>query len=274
MHWIYSIYIFVCTSQLAVFLLFITLGLHIKSIDLIKLDPPISYPFIITPYVQAVDDNHTKLSNYVFNNVSGMLFLVPVSVVLDVELCMCSLLSVLFSILFIYISNLDHQRPTLLDIMDDESLMNLAEPMAGRPLEMIRIVFWAFVFIQYLTIFSTINLYTTTIEKYFYAIVKAATVWLLCRTGKKKQTKEMFIILSLFFVYTLWIYSAWFTHGNKYYETLIVLMTETGLDSLLILGHYWDSNAPTSTILNCRSCYVAAACTLVQSLVFVYDGKL
>ena len=274
MHWIYLIYTFVCTSQLAIFLLIISLGLHVKSIDLVKLDQPISYPFTINPVIANNNNNTNPHDYFVFNNESGgggtkkVEVLVSKYVVLDMEIFICSILSVLFSIFYMYISKLEHQRPFLLENKDDESLLDFFEPLAVRPLERVRIVFWVFSLMQYFIIFAAINFYTTAVEKYLYVIIKAVTVWLLCRTGKQKQTKEILFILLLFYIYLLWIFSAWFSHENKTRESLIVLLIETALDSLLILCHYWDPSAPMLTILNCRLFYVATTCTLVQCLVF------
>jgi hypothetical protein len=46
----------------------------------------------------------------------------------------------------------------------------------------------------------------------------------------------------------------------------LIWAIETILDSVLILGHYWDLSAPIFTVINCRLFYISISCFLVQSL--------
>jgi hypothetical protein len=274
---IYRFYVLLCISQTAGFLLIISQGIHFLGVDLIDAAPPIPYPFKIDPKPNNLNNISNFMYNYysrtVFNNNTESLYpaivLVSEMTYLDKEVFTCSILAVLFSVLYIHISNLDHQTPFLEKYGDDEYAMDVRIEN-GRALEVIRFIFWAFVFMQYLIVFSSMSLPIKTEEKYLYAILKTIIVWFLCRTGKGKHSGILFLLTIGGYLYMLWIFAISFSRQDiSYKKRLLIFTFETILDAILVLGHYWDERAPMLTVLNCRLFYTAMACTLSQLTAFI-----
>lgn len=278
MHSVYFFYVLVCISQTAIFLLIISQGIHFVSVDLRDVGPGIPFPFKIDPQPNNLNNNISKsileyYSRTVFNDLNSSkqnnldyelyptVVLVSERIYLDPEVCICSILAVLFSLAYIHICKLDERSPFLETNGDDEC--DIMNEKGLQALEVIRFIFWTLVFMQYLIVFSSMSLPIKKAEKYLYVILKVIIVWFLCKTGKDKKTGIVFLMIVAGYLYMLWIFSISLSRRDiSYKKSLIIFTFETGLDAILILGHHWDKQAPILTVLNCRLFYTAAACTL------------
>lgn len=243
------------------------------TVDLIQITPPISLPFQINPLNFSQNLFNYYYYNTLLTNTSGgikenvTILFVPQKVPLNKEVFVCTILAVAFSILYIYLSNLDNQRPYLQNTKDDEYI---CEQDFAHSLENIRLIFWAFLYMQYFVVFSALNILVTMEGKYLYVTLKVIIVWLLCRTGREKKSGFFLVCTGLAYIYLLWIFAICFHNASQLYrKRLIVFTVETLLDAILVLGHCWDAQAPIITVLNCRLFYTAVGCSLAQSLILI-----
>jgi hypothetical protein len=279
MHVIYTVYVLICVSQTALFLLIISQGIHFVGVDLNDAGPPIPFPFKIVSqpnnlnlsnneiyryYLRTVlNDNNNSKQHKLDYTVYPTIVLISENIYLDKEACICSILAVLFSVLYIYLHKLDQQSSFLETNADNEYFYDAVNEHRLKALEMVRFIFWIFVFMQYLIVFSSTSLPIKTEERNLYVLLKVMIVWFLCKTGKEKKTGIVFLTMIAAYLYMLWIFAISLSRRDISYKKSLILFTlETILDAVLILGHHWDKQAPIITVLNCRLFYTAGASTL------------
>jgi hypothetical protein len=273
MHPVYFAYNFLCAIQPAIFLLMNHLGMHITTIDLdrkilLRGSNNSSNNNNITHNNNNSSEDH---NNYNYNN--NFVTLIPKVVNLDREMFICCVLAVAFSTTHICLCSLDDISPFLLRTSDDDITSGSLAENAIKYMEMIRVIFWLYTFFQYFIMFSVLNCFTTTEEKYLYTILKMIIVWVMCRTGKGRlEAKPLCIMLAAYMILQLF-FEIKFNHryddANNSGKMVLVWMSETMLDAVLIFGHHWDFNAPTLTVVNCRLFYISLSCSLVQFLSFL-----
>jgi len=292
MNWIYYIYLFVCVSQFPIFISLSSSHINIKYQQLDIISPLFAS--------SSVNNNNSSSLSLINNNNDADHdnqnndTLLPLSVVLppptshipkkskqeeinnyysittkeeDVELQagMCSILAVLFAVFFMCITSIDDEFFVL-----GQSDADIPDAKVHKTIEIIRVIFWLFVWNQA----HVINVFVLAFKhdnlKHHHmpivpqdltisCISRTFALWCSCRTalGDKGSLCHRAGCIGL---YVIWLVQL--AHASQCGGLLIA--GQVFLDFILVFGHMYDMHTTSMVVLNCRLFFVACSSTWIH----------
>jgi len=275
MHWVYYIYLFVCVSQFPIFCVLSASHVRVTYFQL-EVTSAVNATLTSALDISSINNSTTRETK---NSAPAAVTSVVVWLSAnkqntDLQAGSCTMLAVLFAILYMCLTSIDEELFVL-----GQPDADIPDPKVKKSIDFIRIIFWLFVWIQaYIINVFVINSSSSSSspanpfisvhmlgilpqDTYITTSMRACAIWCACRTapGDKQSLGRL--------VGCVWLYIMWLskttTHASHYGYLLIA--GQLSLDFILILGHIYDTSTTSMVVLNCRLFFVACASTWIQT---------